>query len=954
MSKITASYNEQNGSNGRGSEETSRAGPGGRSAIISPTGETESKLGRDNEGRDERAVRSTAELSRVAVSQAKATSEEWIAQSQQAESVKVDEDEIFNLVSEKEATASVIDQEYVDVNIANTPIKNNKRIREQSEPAKAPPHIDARTEKPNNLQSLDENAQSVDPHPIRDQRLPPISEQERNRPNHEGFTSTQGVSISSLETKWKSFLTVLDDENKEWVVELSYELDTLIKNDFTLRKAANKIIETIKEKNPKIDIAEFLYNYFEERSENLDGPGLAEIARSAGLTNLEQKRNPPSLDPTQYNSLQDIDQKIAFLQKLNPETRKWLLTEASPIIDALIELQDPKIHTQIDKIIYQRPLPETGPEKDKEIKERMQINAFLKRHTDDRINYPQVARLDVIARSAELLPPLGAVVYMPIKPQQDRDSDRDILGKAIIARVLRDTTEERLRITIEYGDKFRFEIDDVRISALDVRRLADARAKGVADRAGLVTHEDREEMIDRIAKAEVDGNLETLDKHDQKRESLIRLLSSGAQKAGKAYEETSQLAIQVFDRYQANKEKPPPPSVDIDQLNIAQEEAIRLGFIKHVKQLEQLRIDHEKEQFAKERQIPIDQVKEHQIERLETRDEKTSARLAGYLFSTQSDLGAKQTRLNIFVEEMSHIRKWRIGNENLSLTDVDRRIKKTTDKKEEYWLTGLRDKVLVKIAATQRELTDQRDLSDLMASELRRIYNREAKAREGNGKVMPQPQFERRADVERIADNIIDSMRGRGNAAEMFKQFAGILRDYNYYIDKKERLDTDGLINAMGKVAERLHSENIDKVELFKKKGHLQPFLIQIGGELFTRSISEVDSKTPLERLVRPIFEPSDQRKIREATLNAYASHGNFLLHQVQQSDYYRQVTNDVARQSPTPAGYTPKMDMEGQIKDASHYAQENDRPFYESQTPKLEKVLDIAETFLRALGRSR
>jgi hypothetical protein len=478
--------------------------------------------------------------------------------------------------------------------------------------------------------------------------------------------------------------------------------------------------------------------------------------------------------------------------------------------------------------------------------------------------------------------------------------DRHLLGQAIEMRARRELAELNYNLAARAGDTFRFEVRDEssgerrEISDFDVRRRAGARGARAASEDEIHTSLERRATEQQVASRDLALHSETLRELGEIRQSLIERLEKTFTAA--AREETDANArAQTIERKYAARENPlPSPLLERGALAELQEKAIGHSLVERVEQFETLRIA-----LAAEHEQPV-------------RTEQETARLAAQLFTARTEFAAREERVARF-DQTRHLRQWEIGGERWSLADLDRRIKQHTDDAkllgkyqihlrsnsreqagdEVVRLTAIRETVVERIAAEQREMQEEVQEAGKLVETLSRIETRESALRALSGQAMPEPLFTRK-ELERIAANLEVT-----RDAAALRQLHEFEKQFNSYGPVKERRSPEqemGRALARETMAEILQRESAERVANFQMRSELQPLRIELtGGGLLTKRLEDTKPNSLAERVLRPLIERGTERELHDAIRAAFTKYRDHLLSGHEKSLSYLAATREIA-----------------------------------------------------------
>jgi len=483
---------------------------------------------------------------------------------------------------------------------------------------------------------------------------------------------------------------------------------------------------------------------------------------------------------------------------------------------------------------------------------------------------------------------------------RERMNDRRLLGDVIIAHALADCAALDYETARNNGHAFRFNIRDEslqanrRISDLDVHRRADARAARAADERGAGRKDDRLAIRGQVSEADIRRHSATLTEHGKKLDSLVNKLESKAKDALDAYQFARRLAVGVIEKYRKREEPLPAPMVRREALVEAQDEAVKHRFADHTEKLERLRVA-----LAEEHGQPA-------------RSDREAARLAAQVFTAGAEAHAREERARRF-DETRHLRQWEIGDEKLSLAEIDRRVERLNDAAAVFGryelhldpgarkassteierLGRVRREIIEKTRERQGEMRESVSEARKLLDTLARAYSRESALRERSGLPAPAPQFTRE-ELERASDNI-ETARD----AAALRQLSVFERRFNAYADPKERFKpTEGWGRAPARalMAEIFHRENNERLIAFEQRGEIQPLLVETSeGRLITHRLQDTRPRSLIEQIARPLVEPQARRELRNDVEQAFAQYENRLKTDFEQTHSYLEAAREIA-----------------------------------------------------------
>ena len=302
---------------------------------------------------------------------------------------------------------------------------------------------------------------------------------------------------------------------------------------------------------------------------------------------------------------------------------------------------------------------------------------------------------------------------------------------------------------IQHGETYRFEVtdqsidEDRKISELDVRRRAAARASRISQG----DHAVRNETIE----ADLANHAGTLQQLAEARETKIAALGKDV---GSLRSNLGKVERSIAMRYEMpGGETNDAPSVSANSVGTSgasgQAESVRTG--------------------SRTRKTTNELAREHHAP---TRTDAEAATLAAQLNVARADFMAKDARVENF-EASVHLTSYEVGDERWSLAALDKQIsRRREDSKliphraarldlrslarinysatgreqaaaEVEHLTYVRGEIVRQIEQRREPLVADRDLSREMVDVLENAYASEQRSRTRNGLSMPEPKYER-------------------------------------------------------------------------------------------------------------------------------------------------------------------------------------------------------------------
>ncbi|MFP5265193.1 MAG: relaxase/mobilization nuclease domain-containing protein [Blastocatellia bacterium] len=478
--------------------------------------------------------------------------------------------------------------------------------------------------------------------------------------------------------------------------------------------------------------------------------------------------------------------------------------------------------------------------------------------------------------------------------------DRFLLGEAVEISLGREYATLDYERALRHGETFRFRARDEstgavrQISEYDVRRRADARGSRAADEQDLRTSVERQEMRQQVAGLDVAQHSATISELRKVRGRLLDKLEKDLGRANLEHTQAGARAQSVRQKYAAHGQEAPSPIIARDKLNDLQEQAISHGLADRAEMLEQLRVT-----LGVENGQP-------------TRNDQEAARLRAQLFTAQTEFRARIERADRF-DQARHLRRWEVGGERWSLTDLDRLIEWQTDQarvvgRYEYHLDprarkaasheaarllAVRDDVVKRIDERRGELQKETEAARKLVEVLTRIHDSEAANHAREGRAMPEPEFTRE-ELRRIEANV-EVTRDAG----LLRQLDGFERSSSERYSRSERVVAQerlGRAVAREILAEIAHSESIERLSSFNERGDVQPLVIESNdGHISVHRLKETRPHSVVERALRPFIEKPAARETRHAIEAASANSQARIVADYEKSFTYLEVAREIA-----------------------------------------------------------
>jgi hypothetical protein len=482
-------------------------------------------------------------------------------------------------------------------------------------------------------------------------------------------------------------------------------------------------------------------------------------------------------------------------------------------------------------------------------------------------------------------------------PEAQKTEDRSqnfrlAIGKRLALEFRLDFAEVWHDRAVRHGETYRFEVidqsidEDRRISELDVRRRAAARASRISQG----DHAVRNQMIE----ADLASHAGTLQELAEARETKIAALGKDV---GSLRSNLGKVERSIAMHYEMPGERQMTPLLSRQTLSELQEQAVKLNLPEHVAELERLRVE-----LTREHQVP-------------TRTDNESAVLAAQLNVSRADLMTKDVRLENF-DASAHLTTYEVGGDRWSLAALDKQIaRRREDTKliperaahlnwrslarmnysqaareqasaDVEHLTNIRDEVVRQIEQRRQPLIADRDLAREVLDVLENAHEPEQGSRSQEGSTMPDPRYERHQinSLEASAETLRDS---------------NLLREVHECEKAASRSDSD--INWEGRAVAR---EIMSGLAVEQAKERLQHFLeskkvasLRLGNHQ-TGTLREVEARSLTDYLARTILESREQRDHRHSVKSAALEHHGRLVSDFDKASDYHAAARELASEA--------------------------------------------------------
>jgi len=477
--------------------------------------------------------------------------------------------------------------------------------------------------------------------------------------------------------------------------------------------------------------------------------------------------------------------------------------------------------------------------------------------------------------------------------REDRSQDfRLALGKRLALEFRLAFAEVWHDRAVRHGETYRFEVtdqsidEDRRISELDVRRRAAARASRVSQGDHAVRNQ--------IIEGDLASHAGTLQELAEARETKIAALGKDV---SSLRSNLGKIERSIVMRYEMPGERQMTPLLSRQTLSELQEQSVRLNLPEHVAELEKLRLD-----LAREHQAP-------------TRVDREAASLVAQLNVSRADLMAKDARLEYF-DASAHLMTYEVAGDRWSLAALDKQIARRREDTKLVperaahlnWrslarinysqtarqqasadverLSNVRDQIVRQIEQRRQPLIEDRDLAREVLDILENAYATEQRSRSQNALTLPDPRYERYQinALEASAETLRDS---------------NLLQEVHEW--EKQAAKSDSEINWEGRAVAR---EIMSGLAVEQAKERLQHFLesrkvasLHLGNHQ-TGTLREVEARSLTDYLARTILESREQRDHRHSVKSAALGHLGRLVTDCEKASDYHEAARKLASEA--------------------------------------------------------
>ena len=480
------------------------------------------------------------------------------------------------------------------------------------------------------------------------------------------------------------------------------------------------------------------------------------------------------------------------------------------------------------------------------------------------------------------------------KTEQKLREDREVLGRAMLAEDAAERLKEMRDAAITLGERRRYKIVDGRghsrwLSENDLGLKAEAKADRAMARLSPGWLPDvRRQMRNEAIAEEMAQYQPAIQQIREMRQADLDWAEVKWQQARQASRPLLTKAAATRAEYEAAGKAAPAPELTREELNRLQGRAVAIGDAERFRMLEAIRVN-----LATEKGQPV-------------RTSEEARRLRAQLFVSRSALMVEQEASRGF-EETKHLRRWTIGEPikrsgggiEFSLTEVERELVWQTDQakfigeRKLHWddvgraaateravaLRQQREQLLERIAAERERYSLRTAAREDMVAALQDTLNREAAAYQRTGLELPEAIFTE-TEMKELAAHA-DRRRDPGFHRELSK----LERDHDAQVFGipmifADRVGRAKAREAMASIAVR--EAQVASQRFADQRSQMTVIVKDDGGRnIQLGKLADVEPRTPLEQLFRPLIERSERYRL---VVVAVEEHGNRLQQRLEQA----------------------------------------------------------------------
>ncbi|MBS1789651.1 MAG: hypothetical protein JST85_18145 [Acidobacteria bacterium] len=486
---------------------------------------------------------------------------------------------------------------------------------------------------------------------------------------------------------------------------------------------------------------------------------------------------------------------------------------------------------------------------------------------------------------------------------QEERAERVMLGQAMVAADRIEQLQESLRAADAFGEWRRYRMVDAQgrsrlVSEFDLRQKADAIGRQMtAQMKFKLPAEVRAQMQHEAAAQEISRSGGIIKKIRVARFADLNALEMKLQQAITASRPAISESVAIKEKYESAGLIIPTPILSRADLAQLQNRAISLGHAERLKTLEEIRITLAAEKGEPKRLVP------------------ETGRLRAQRFVARSRLMVEQQTAARF-EETKHLRQWSVGNDErqtkTSLAGIESAMAAASDQakfigaRSLHWnddhrekarekvemLTAQRAEILSRIADERAKLSEEVKRRAEVVKALDEIYAGEKERHHKEGREMPAPLFTEQ-DLREL-----ETHAARRHDPAFYRTLMTIEREH----DARSRRDPKEI--ARERFSRASARELMAGIELRESEARLERFnerraqMIVImqegrGPEITLSRLADVEPKSPLEQLLKPLLTRSEKYQQVAAAVERY---GERLQQQREQNQAAFAVLADAAR----------------------------------------------------------
>lgn len=486
---------------------------------------------------------------------------------------------------------------------------------------------------------------------------------------------------------------------------------------------------------------------------------------------------------------------------------------------------------------------------------------------------------------------------------QEERAERVTLGQAMVAADFIEQLQESLRAADAFGEWRRYRIVDAQgrsrlVSEFDLRQKADAIGRQMTAQVKFkLPAEVRARMQHEAAAQEISKSGGVLKKIRVARFADLNALEKKLQQAISASRPALSESIAIKEKYESAGLIIPTPILSRADLAQLQNRAISLGDAEKLKTLEEIRIT-----LAAEKGEP-------------TRLDSETGRLRAQRFVARSRLMVEQQTAARF-EETKHLRQWSLGNDERqskdSLAGIESALAFSSDQakfigaRSLHWnddhrekarekvemLTAQRAEILSRIADERAKLSADVKRRAEVVKALDENYAEEKERHRSEGCEMPVPLFTEQ-DLREL-----EAYAARRHDPAFYRTLTTIEREHDARSRRapkeiaRERFSRASAREVMAGIEVR---ESETRLERFNERRIQMMVITQEGRgpEITLARLADVEPKSPLEQLFKPLLTRSDKYQRVAAAVERY---GERLHQQHEQNQAAFAVLTEAAR----------------------------------------------------------